>query len=127
MTSGVLDHVNTVAALDETADRAIHTDLCDHPVKNDLAVPQQFQKRICVGIREHVNSLLFEDDLRIAAEVPGQIDLAVWNDVVVREERTLDLFLSRRAGETVGWVLAEFGIGLRSRRRSGCHAGRRSW
>jgi hypothetical protein len=38
---------------------------------------------------------------------------------VLREERTLDLFLSRRAGEAVGWVLAEFGIGLRSRRRPG--------
>jgi hypothetical protein len=55
------------------------------------------QNRICVGIREHVNGLLLEDDLRIAAEVPGQINLAVWNDEVVREERTLDLFLARRA------------------------------
>ena len=70
------------------------------------------RKRICVGIREHVNGLLFEDDLRVAAEVPGQIDLAVGNDVVVREERTLDLSLAGRAGEAVGRIMAEFGIGL---------------
>ncbi len=127
VTDGVLDQVNTVAVQDQAAGRAIDADFCDHAAKNDLAVAQQFQERICVGIREHVDGLLFEDDLRIAAEVPGQIDLAVWNDVVLREERTLDLFLSRRAGEAVGWVLAEFGIDLRSRRRSGCHAGRRRW
>src|SRR2546428_9071536 len=91
VTDGVLDQVDTVVAQDQAAGSAIDTDLRDHTVKNDLAVAQQFQKRICVGIREHVNGLLFEDDLRVAAEVPGQIDLAVGNDVVVREERTLDL------------------------------------
>jgi hypothetical protein len=127
VTDGVLDQVNGVAALDQAAGRAVDTDFRDHTVKNDLAVAQQFQKRICVGILEHVNGLLLEDDLQVAAEVSRQIDLAVWNDVAVREEPTLDLFLAGRASESVGWILAEFGIGRngrRLRRRSGCRAGR---
>ena len=113
VTNGVFDQVNTVAAPDQAAGRVINTDLCDHTVKNDLAVAQQFQKRIGVGIPEHVNGLLLEDDLRIAAEVSGQIDLAVGNGKVVREERTFDLFLAGRAGEAVGWIFSEFGICLK--------------
>ena len=109
---GVFDQMDAVVAQDQAAARAIDTDFRDHTVKNDLAVAQQFQKKIRVGIREHVNGLLLEDDLRIAAEVPGQIDLAVWNGEVVREEGTLYLFLSRGAGEAMGRILVEFGIGL---------------
>lgn len=49
VTDGVFDHVYTVIALDQAAGRAIDTDFRDYTVKNDLAVAQQFQNRICVG------------------------------------------------------------------------------
>jgi hypothetical protein len=119
----VFDQMDAVVAQDQAAGRAIDTDFRDHTVKNDLAVAQQFQKKIRVGIREHVNGLLLEDDLRIAAEVPGQIDLAIWNGEVVREEGTLTFFCPEvparqwggywmNSGSVSRWASVEATIGM---------------
>ena len=56
LTDGVLDQVNTVAVQDQAAGRAIDADFCDHAAKNDLAVAQQFQERICVGSLSQANA-----------------------------------------------------------------------
>jgi len=109
-TNGVLDQVDTKVAPDQAAGSMVDAYLGDHAVKNDLGSSYQSQKGLCVGIGKYINSLLLEDDLGIAAEVPGQVDLAVRNRAMLRQECTLNFSLARRALETVGWILVELRI-----------------
>jgi len=129
--SGILDQVDTETAPDQTPGSMIDAYLRDHTVKNDVTSSHQSQQGLSVGIGEHINGLLLEYDLRIATEVPGQIDLAVRNREILRQQCTLNFSLSRRAIEAVGWILVEFRIrakvGVSWRQQSGFDAGPRSW
>jgi hypothetical protein len=109
-THRILDQVDAEVAPDQTARSMIDAYLRDHTVENDLRSSYQSQQGLSVGIAEHINGLFLENDLGIATEVAGQLDLAIRNREIVRQERALNLSLARRALEAVGWILAEFRI-----------------
>jgi hypothetical protein len=109
-TNGILDQVDTEVAPDQTAGSMIDAYLRDHTVKNDLRSSHQSEQGLSVGIGEHINGLFLEDDLRMATEVAGQLDLAIRNREIPWQECALHLLLARRALEAVGWILVEFRI-----------------
>ena len=65
---GVLDEDDAPPALEEAADRSVVADVGRHAEDDDLVRIERVEQRLGVGVREHVEVLLQEQDLPLALD-----------------------------------------------------------
>ncbi len=69
--SGVLHEGHRVAAAAQAADRGVVADVRRHPEQHDPLGPQRVEHLLGVGVGEHVEALLEQEDLAAAVDQPA--------------------------------------------------------
>src|SRR6266849_4836740 len=116
MLDGIAYQVYTAAPLDQATRGVIHANLGDNTIQNDLATPAEpLQHLADVWIGENIDGLLFDDDLRIGAEIPRKVNLAVRDHIMISQNCPRDFFLPRSSSQTMRRIIAEFRVAFEVR------------
>ena len=88
MLNGITYEVYPITALCQATGGAIHANLGDDAVQDDLAIlAEPLQQLADVGIGENIEGLLFNDDLSIDTQIPREINFTVRDHVMIGQKR----------------------------------------